>query len=370
MSVLLQKPLFEGVSQKELVEQLEAKKKCRDKLPLWYQSQQIYYPNKLHIEQTSSEKTARYKAQLVHGETLIDVTGGFGVDSYYFSKRLAKVFHAELNPNLSGIAQHNFNILGQKNIHCIPKDGLEFLAGTDQSFDWIYIDPSRRNDLKGKVFMLKDCLPDAPKNLSLLFSKSKNILVKASPLLDISQGMGELDFVKAIHVVAVNNEVKELLYVLEQGFQGQTSMQTVNLTKTGAENFDFTLQEEPKAIAKHGPPFQYLYEPNAAILKSGGFKSVANAYDLWKLHQHSHLYTSTNLIDFPGRRFEIVAIVPYSKKALSALQLTKANVTSRNFPISVPELRKKHRIKDGGDSYIFFTTDMEGKRIVIVSKKV
>lgn len=370
VSVLLKKQLFEGVSQKELIEQLEAKKKCKNKLPSWFNTPNIYYPNKLNIEQTSSEQTARYKSKLTHGKTLVDITGGFGVDSYFFSKQIDTVFHCEINSELSKIAKHNFKIFDQNNIANIPEDGIQFLKKNDQKFDWIYIDPSRRNNDKEKVFLLKDCLPNLPENLHVLFVKTKNILVKTSPLLDISQSIKELDFVKEIHVVAINNEVKELLYILEHGFKKDITINAINLIRDQEVFFNFSLQEEPSVVVTYNNPEKYLYEPNSAILKSGGFKSIAKAYGVKKLHQHSHLYTSEALIDFPGRRFEIKTVLPYSKNALKELKITKANITTRNFPTSVVELRKKHKIKDGGDVYLFFTTNLDNKHIVIISKKV
>jgi 16S rRNA G966 N2-methylase RsmD len=370
MSVLLKKQFFEGVSQRELTEQLEAKKKCKNKLPSWFKTTNIYYPNKLNIEQTSSEQTAQYKSELISGKALLDLTGGFGVDTYFFSKKFNSVFHCEINQELSEIAKHNFKILGQNNINSVPEDGIQFLKNTIQKFDWIYIDPSRRNDVKGKVFLLKDCLPNLPENLPFLFEKTKNILVKTSPLLDIAQTIKELSFVKEVHIVAVNNEVKELLYVLEHGFEKEVFVNAVNFHKGQARYFNFSLKEETTAIVKYDQPENYLYEPNSAILKSGGFKSVGQAYNLKKLHQHSHLYTSETLVDFPGRRFEIITVHPYSKNGLKELQLTKANITIRNFPVSVAELRKKHKIKDGGDAYLFFTTDVNDKHIIINCKKV
>ncbi len=369
MSVLLKKPLFESISQKELVEQLEAKKKCREKLPTWFKTTGIYYPNKLNIEQTSSEQTALYKSSLVAGKVLLDVTGGFGVDSYYFSKKVDSVFHCEINPDLSEIAAYNFKVLGQSKIDCIAKDGITFLKETDLQFDWIYVDPSRRDDLAGKVFLLKDCLPNLPEHLPSIFEKTNNVLVKTSPLLDISQGIKELDGVSEIHVVAVNNEVKELLFVLRKNFKGEISATCINLVREEKETFNFKLEEEATTEVEFGSAGEYLYEPNSAILKSGGFKSVANAFQLKKLHQHSHLYTSDELLNFPGRSFKVLEVLPYSKKSLKALNLAKANITTRNFLLSVSEIRKKHKVKDGGDLYLFFTTNHKDDLIVVKCQK-
>lgn len=369
MSVLLQKPFFDGVSQKELVEQLEAKKKCKDKLPTWFSTPNIFYPNKLNIEQTSSEQTAGYKSSLVEGKNLLDFTGGFGVDTYFFSKKIEAVFHCEINKQLSEIAQYNFKVLGRNNINCIPEDGIHYIQNHPKKYDWIYIDPSRRNENIGKVFLLKDCLPNIPEHLSLLFDHTKKILIKVSPILDLVQGLEELSFVKEIHVVAVNNEVKELLYVLEKDYTKSVTVKTINLTRDDEMHFDFEHEHEKSCIAEFSNPLTFLYEPNAAILKSGGFKTVGYHYQVKKLHAHSHLYTSENLVEFPGRRFVIKEVLPYSKKTMKRMAQTKANITTRNFPLSVAELRKKHKIKDGGDRYLFFTMNYDDSLLVLDCSK-
>ncbi len=369
MSVLLHGEHFEGVDQKELAQQIQAKNKCREKLPTWFRSPQIYYPDGLNIEQCSSEATARYKADLVHGKTLLDLSGGFGVDSYFFSKKMDSVIHCEIDPELSEIAAHNFGILGRRNIQCVPGDGIEYLKDHDQKFDWIYADPSRRNDRKGKVFLLRDCLPDIPGNLDLIFERTDRLLLKGSPMFDIKGGIGELGSVREVHVLALENEVKELLFLLERGFVGETGIQTVNMGKKDEQRFGFTLGEEQACQSQFGHAGNYLYEPNAAILKAGGFKSIGRAYGLQKLHPHSHLYSSAELVDFPGRRFRLLAKLPYSKKNVQGLGLEKANVSVRNFPQSVAQLRKRHRIADGGDDYLFFTKDLEGVLIVLHCKK-
>ncbi|NAY91269.1 class I SAM-dependent methyltransferase [Muricauda sp. JGD-17] len=370
LSVLLKKPIFEGISQKELVAQLEARKKCKEKLPTWFNTENIYYPNKLNIEQSSSEITAQYKADLIEGKSLLDLTGGFGVDTYYFAKKINRVVHVELNPDLSAIAAHNFNVLGSENVTCVSNDGIAFLNQTKNSFDWIYVDPSRRDDVKGKVFLLKDCLPNLPQQLPLIFKHTENVLVKTSPLLDIKRVISELSFVKEVHVVALRNEVKELLFTLERDYLGSVVIKAVNLRVKNNVEFSFIWEEEAAAKINMGIPDQYLYEPNAAILKSGGFKLVGEKFGVKKLHHHSHLYTASERIDFPGRRFKIVQVHPYSKSHLKHLEKKKANITKRNFPISVAAIRKKHKIKDGGEIYLFFTTDLNDDLIVLECNKI
>lgn len=367
--ILLKGTNFKNVSTSEIVAQIEAKKRCKKKLPTWYNTENIYYPNKLNIEQTSSEVTAKYKSELIIGTSIIDTTGGFGVDCFYFSKRFETVLHCEINTELSSIVKHNFEQLKVKNIKTFIGDGFEALKNSKQKFDWLYIDPSRRHDTKGKVFFLRDCLPNVPDNLDTLFKYSEKIMVKASPLLDISAGIKELNNVKSIHIIAANNEVKELLWILEKDYLEAITIYTTNIKSTILEQFNFKLENET-TVSKYSSPLTYLYEPNAAILKSGGFYQIMDKLDVFKLHQHSHLYTSNELVDFPGRTFKIETVIPYSKKQFRALNITKANVTTRNFPDKVSGIRKKLNIKDGGDCYLFFTTNTNGDKVIIKCTKL
>ncbi len=360
---------FEGVSIQEIATQIVAKEKSQKKLPSWFQTKNIYYPPKLNLEQTSSEITADYKASLVSGKRIVDVTGGFGVDSFAFSKHFDVVTHCELNPELSAIAAYNFEQLSSNYVETYIGDGIEFIKNGATTYDCIYIDPSRRNDAKGKVFLLEDCAPNVPENLDGLFLKSNTILIKTSPMLDISSAVSELHSVKEIHAVAVLGDVKELLFLLEKNFTGSISIKTINFQKTAIQKFGFIYQSN--VASTYGLPKKYLYEPNAAILKSGGFQQVSEALKLDKLHQHSHLYTADELVDFPGRTFEIIEVINYDKKKIkSLLPNKKANITTRNFPKTVQQLRKELKIKDGGHDYLFFTTDLNNQFICIHSKKV
>ena len=368
-SLLLKGTSFSDVETKDIIEQIEAKKRCDKKLPTWFETENIYYPNKLNIEQTSSELTAKYKSELIAGHSIIDLTGGFGVDCYYFSKQFKEVIHCEIDENLSEIVHHNYKQFGLLNIKTIATKGIEYLKTTSQKHDWIYIDPSRRHDSKGKVFFLNDCLPNVPEHLEFLFTHSKNILIKTSPLLDLSVGINELKHVKTIHVVAVNNEVKELLWILEDGYNNEISIETINIKNEIKEHFKFSIESEKQSESQYSQPLAYLFEPNSAILKAGGFHSISHQLAVFKLHKHSHLYTSESLLDFPGRRFKIENIVPYSKNVLKKLSVKKANITTRNFPETVQQIRNKFNIKDGGDCYLFFTTDLNNEKIVIVTSK-
>lgn len=366
----LQKNPFPEVDWISVLKQIEAKTKAKDKLPTWYAAKDILYPAKISVEQTSSEKTALYKSAIVSGDSLIDLTGGFGVDDYYFAKRIKTVVHCEINPELSNLVQHNFNQLEVKNISCHSGDSLATLASLNKKWDWIYIDPSRRNDAKGKVFLLKDCLPNVPDHLDFYFKHSNKILIKTAPLLDLSAGLSELQNVKAIHIVALENEVKELLWEIHQDYAGEVEIKTVNLLKEETESFDFVLNQQSKT-AHYSLPQKYLYEPNSAIMKSGGFDEVGLFFKLNKLQKHSHLYTSADLISFPGRIFTIEKCISYQKNEIKThLEQKKANVTTRNFPESVETIRKKWKIKEGGNLYCFFTTDEENNKIVLICTKI
>lgn len=369
-ALILKPTVFEEVSNKELAEQIQSKIKAQSKLPTWFVSKNIYFPPKLSIEQTSSEQTARYKSSLIKGKRLIDLTGGFGVDDFYFSKQFDEIFHCEVNENLSQISQHNFSQLGVDNCIFFAKNGLEYLKDVDQNFDWIYVDPSRRDDAKGKVFLMEDCLPDIPNNLDLLFSRGERIMMKTSPLIDLSKGLSELKFVKEIHVVALKNEVKELLWILEKNYTGEVEIKTVNLNENKNEVLNFLMSSETIDPCLLSMPQHYLYEPNSAILKSGGFNQVGIQNNVFKLHKHSHLYTSSKLLKFPGRRFLVQEVVPASGKELKKLvRGMKANVTTRNYPQSVDSIRKSLKIRGGGDVFLFFTTNQLDKRVCLVCSK-
>ena len=366
----LQKNPFPEIDWILILNQIEAKSKAKDKLPTWFSTKDIIYPGKISVEQTSSEKTAAYKASLISGEYLIDLTGGFGVDDYYFAKNFKSIAHCEINEELSAIVQHNYEQLGITNCSFYADDSTNVLNKVNQKWDWIYIDPSRRNDAKGKVFMLKDCLPNVPDLLDFYFEKTDSVLIKTAPLLDLSAGLSELKFVKNIHIIALENEVKELLFEIHNQYTGKITIKTANIVKDKTETFEFILGDETVFASFHLPQ-KYVYEPNAAIMKSGGFDEVSAVFNLNKLHKHSHLYTSEDLIDFPGRRFEIEKVIPYNKNEMKmTLANQQANITTRNFPDTVENIRKKWKIKNGGNLYCFFTTDTNDNKIVLICRKI
>ncbi|WP_272149048.1 THUMP-like domain-containing protein [Tenacibaculum aiptasiae] len=360
---------FNNITIQELANQIVAKQKSEKKLPTWFNTQNIYYPEKLSIEQTSSEITAEYKSKLVSGDTIIDLTGGFGVDCLAFSKNFKKVVHCEINEQLSAIVKYNYEKLGITNIQTIAQNGIDFLKQFNEKLDCIYIDPSRRHDIKGKVFLLKDCLPNVPENIDFLFTKANKILIKNSPILDITSTINELKFVKEIHIISLKNEVKELLFLLEKNHKESIQIKTYNILNNSIQYFNFVFKNQ--STETYSLPQNYLYEPNASILKSGGFTEVSYQLKINKLQQHSHLYTSEELVEnFPGRIFKINNIYPYNKKKVKKfIKTEKANISTRNFPKTVAQIRLETKIKDGGDTYLFFTKNLNNELIIVDCSK-
>lgn len=363
--IALSKSRFKNVNSKELAEQIDSKKRCGKKLPLWYQTLGIYYPPKISIEQASSQLTAEYKSNLISGNKVLDLTGGFGVDSYFFSRKADTVVHCELNSELSDIAKHNSSCLQTNNIEFFNGNGIQFLKETAQNFDTIFIDPSRRIEAQ-KVFFLKDCEPNVMEHLDLLLAKSLRVIIKTSPLLDIHSGLRELRNVAEIHILSVKNDCKELLWIIDSKPPIETVVKCALLTE--GIRFEFKLDDEKKVEIKNfSAPLTYLYEPDVSLLKSGAFKTIAESYNLSKLALNTHLYTSDVLNKaFAGRIFKVTAVNAYNSLANKVIQ-KQANVVSKNFPLSVDELRKKYKIKDGGSNYQFFTSATASNKLIVIS---
>lgn len=367
--LILRKSPFPGVSSKELAEQIDSKKRCQYKLPLWFGTEFIYYPQKLAIEQASSEIAAKYKAELIQGDEIIDLTGGFGVDTLFFAMKAKSVTHCELNKELSEISEHNSRILGV-DINYVNSNGLDYLSTSNKIFSTIYIDPSRRVDSK-KVFMLKDCEPDIISNLQLLKEHSSRILIKTAPLLDIQSIIRELIQVSAIHVISLKNECKELLVLIDKKQMTEDPLITCALLGDDENSYCFRLSEEREfQITEYSEPLKYIYEPDAALLKAGCFKLITRDFRMNKIHQHTHLYTSGELQNsFPGRKFKLKKAWNYGK-FIKEHQFNKANIICRNFSLSPEELRKKLKISDGGNEYLLFCTGLKDERMVLNCERV
>lgn len=364
-----------GKEREFAIDQIEARQKARTKLPRWCSEPRLVFPVAVSVEQSSSDVTARYKAEIMSrlgSHSIIDATGGMGIDSFFFSNCFESVTYIERNNELVERARYNFSVLQADNIQCICGDSIDFLSQFNDKADWLYLDPARRTADQRRVVSLADCEPDITQHLSLFLSKAHRILIKVSPLSDLTQTLLEVPPITAIHVVAVDNECKEVL--LEIGTPSpELTVKTVNFKNDGSrQTFEFDRAAEPDAPVAFSEPLAYVYEPNAAVLKAGAFKSIAAKFQLSKIAPHSHLYTSERLIpQFPGRAFEWISTVKADAKALSPYLIgAKANLTLRNFPGTTDELRKKLKLKDGGDVYLLATTLANGDKRLLVCKKV
>lgn len=364
--VALSKSSFPDISGQELSVQLASRKKAEKKLPDWFKTKGVYYPPLLSMEQCSSQTTAEFKATLVEGGSLIDLTGGFGVDCYYFAKKFNTVTHCEYNADLSAIAAANADPLAEKNIQFINGDGIEYLKNSNAQFDCIYLDPARRS-AGSKVFQLKDCSPDVVEHLDLLLSKSNQVMIKTAPLLDISAGLKELENVAEVHIISVKNECKELIWILKRDFQGipEIIAHTIN---GQVKHFSFRRGEE-KIIASEDEPIQgnYLYEPDVALLKSGAFQLIAERYSLYRIHPQTQLYHSAEFqSQFPGRIFQIDSIKTAGE--LKKEKGLKGNVIVRNYPDKAAALVTKYRIQPEDNIFYLFTQSTKKGKLIIKAK--
>ena len=354
-----------------IAEQIQARRKAQRKLPDWYATEGVIFPSLLSMEQCSSQRAAQYKQQLIGGQRLVDLTGGAGVDTYYLSQSFERTDYVEQDAWLAGITRHNLSTLGADHVRTHPTTAEAFLATIRDPVDVIYLDPARRNDQNRRVFRLADSQPNVLELHATLQAKARVVLLKTAPLLDIQATLRDLSGTTHVYVVAVDNEVKEVLYQLERAAKPDPEITAVNLRADGEELFSCYRTQEVRAEPSYAAPLTYLYEPNAALLKAGAFKLVAQRYQLYKLHPNTHLYTSDQFVaNFPGRAFRCQAVVPYQKKKVrSQLAEAKANVATRNFPDSVVAVRKKLGLSDGGDTYLFAARLAQGELAVIVTEK-
>ena len=373
-TLALQARKYPQVDMAAAVVQIAGWQIAEKKVPLWAQTEGIRYPAHLSMEQCSSEITARYKASWLKGDTMADLTGGLGVDCSFLARNFQRVDYVERQEVLCELARHNFPLLGLPQVTVHEADGVDYLRQMEP-VDCLFLDPARRNSQGGKTVAIADCEPDVQKLEPLLVEKGRTVVVKLSPMLDIFSSLRELKYIRQIHVVAVNNECKELLVVLQKPEKSASEAsgevwisceQAVNNFLT--EPFVFTYAQEEEARCPLAEEVgNYLYEPGAALLKAGPYRLLGARFGLQKLHVNSHLYTSEALVDFPGRRFRVLEVSGFGKKELKQLLqgVDKANLTVRNFPASVAELRKKWKLKEGGDVYLFATT-LEGDRHVVI----
>ena len=395
------------------LDQIRGRKMARVKLPRWASLEGIIYPPHISMEQCSSESTALYKAELAarllglpassFSEEIefVDLTGGFGVDFSYIAARLGvKSMYVERQAHLCEAAKENFGRLGLKNAIVKNGDGIEVLhsflpkkddaASTDDSLGitydqplsllktklglkLIFIDPARRDDAGNKVVSLKDCTPDVTVLQEEMLSKADYVIIKLSPMLDWHRAISELSHVREAHIISVNNECKELLLVLSARNMGENlRIYCIN----DVQSFVCDELDMESSSVKIAPStleeMQYLYEPNASLMKAGCFGVLSGRYDARMLSKNSHLFVSREPIAaFPGRSFRIIAVSSFNKKELKRhlSGITKANIATRNFPLSVAELRKRLKLKDGGETYIFATTLSDESHVLVITEK-
>lgn len=380
-TLALQAKKYPNIDMPTAITQIAGRQVAAEKIPSWKEIEDIWYPKHLSLEQCSSEITARYKASLLQGESLTDLTAGFGIDCSFIANNFKSATYVERQEELCKIAAHNFPLLNLNHITVRNEDGVAYLQAMSP-VDCIFLDPARRNEHGGKTVAISDCEPDVAELEELLLSKANRIMVKLSPMLDLSLALKELKHTQEVHILSVNNECKELLLLLgqeaptEQAPPEEIPIHCVNLfTKRTQEeqHFVFTREQEQRNECTYTDTLgNYLYEPNTSLLKAGAFRSIAAAYPVKKLHPNSHLYTSDTLItDFPGRVFRIVSQCSFNKKEIkeNLSDLKKANLTVRNFPATVAELRKRINLTEGGDTYLFASTLNNGQKILIRCEK-
>lgn len=370
----LQAHRYPDIDIPQAIQQIKGRQVIKQKVPTWYAFENLSYPVHLSLEQSSSEKTALYKSNLVRGNSLVDLTGGLGVDFYFLSQKVEDAIYVERNGDLCKIASHNFNVFASKTqIKIENQESETFLQKLDYA-DTLYIDPARRDDVGRKTVSIADCTPNLEEIDDLLNQKSGRTIIKLSPMLDISLALKSLTNVTEVHILSVKNECKELVFVKDNlnTKSKDISYFCVDFQTDGESIFHFrasdsTLVEYTSLLGT------YLYEPNSSLMKAGGYNYLQNQYEMKKLHPNSHLYTSDILYaDFPGRSFRIENVCSFSKKDLKEhiRPLKQANITVRNLPMSVQDLRSRLKLKEGGDVYIFGTTLFDSQKVLIKTTKV
>jgi 16S rRNA G966 N2-methylase RsmD len=358
---------FEHIDIRDIVNQIIGKKKAKKKLPRWYKNEKVVYPQKLNLEQTSSEITALHKSKLVSGQNLLDMTGGFGIDSYYFSKKVNTLIYTELNPELCRIVKHNIKVFKVDNFEITNEDSIDLLQKNTQVYNWIYIDPSRRNE-NTKVFQLKDSLPNIIDHLKVIEEKSEKLMLKTSPMYDLDMGYKELKGVKEVHIISVKNEVKELLWIIDWRKQNSKTIKIYNYqTKKKYSFISIDENKEQLARIELSKCSQYLYELDSGIMKSGLNDIIGMRYKLKKLELHTNLYTSEKrILSIPGKIYKVKTIESINfKKIRKVIKSNQVNLISKNFQLSTDELQKKLKCVIGSKSdYLIFAKTIEGNRVI------
>lgn len=352
---------------------------AKSKLPLWADTDGIIYPRHLSMEQCTSQHIAQYKASLVEnllgpGFRMADFTGGFGVDCYFISRNASHAIYNEISSELSSIVSENYKTLGCGNTEISCKDASDLLSTlSDDSLDLIYLDPARRDGAGRKVVSISDCQPDVKALQDNLLRVAKNVMVKLSPMLDISRALTELRNVNRILIIGLEGECKELVFILERGYTHEPVIEAVDINADGTPEMAVSSAKSadnalplPVADPAQLQPGTYISEPSAPYMKSALFRTIAATTGTALLHPDTHLFWSKEKPEsFPGRIFKLEGIIPFDKRSLSALSKTQANLSVRNFPETAPQLQQKLKLKDGGSRYLIATTLSNGKRVLL-----
>ena len=350
------------------LDQIAGRQKARAKIPSWAAIDGIVYPPHLSMEQCSSEKTARYKAQIAgKGTKIVDLTAGFGVDMAFMSAGFNEAVHVEQQPQLCAISSENYKRLELNHIQTICSDGVEYLHQMEHA-DLIFIDPARRDQHGSRTYGIADCTPNILKIIDEMLEKSQRVIIKLSPMLDWQKAVNDVGHVSEVHIVSVGNECKELLLVVKKT-EAPLKIYCVNDDTI----FNYTFNDEIGGFYSGPTPEKYLYEPNASIMKAGCFDLISKRFDIYQPDANSHLYISDKIVEgFPGRGFVIDRVCTMNKKELkeALTGIVKANIATRNFPLSVADLRKRLKLKDGGEVYIFATTDAKRGHLLMVCRKI
>lgn len=380
----LQANRFPDVDMPYALDQIQGWQIARRKLPKWAACDGVIFPPHLSMEQCSSEPTAQYKLNLAtewaervgHASSMTDLTGGFGVDFSFTSCAFAAATYVERNEQLCRIVDHNLPLLGLDNATVVCADAVEYLS-TVEPQTMLFLDPARRDEHGAKTVMLADCTPDVVQLLPQLLEKSRFTMLKLSPMLDWHKAVDDLQgTVHEVHIVSVGGECKELLLVLSTVVESELKVYCADLSTASDTSSIFVYtpgSSAPVANSKlKTQNSKFVHEPNASIMKAGCFDELAAAYGVSPVSRNSHLFLSDEPVDgFPGRSFVVERVTTMNKGELrkALVGIEKANIATRNFPLSVAELRKRLKIKDGGDVYIFATTTAEGEHLLLISRK-
>ena len=376
-ALLLGKNRYPDIDIHTAVRCIDGRKTIKEKVPQWYLCPSLLYPSHLPLEQCSSQITALHKQKYIpQGAKVADLTGGFGIDTYFISEKASSVDYFERNSELAEIAEHNFKELGKRNITAHSNEITpEFLKTFNENhFDLIYLDPARRGKKGERVFSLEDCEPDLTKIKDLLLHIAPTVVVKLSPMADIATLFEQLTQIKTIDIISVNNECKELLAVMERGFGGTTEIIATDLRYN--ISFSFTRLLEKESSVQFADPQRlsgYIYEPNASILKGGAFKFVSEHFGVEKLSHDTHFYIShTRVENFPGKESEILEVIPFSKKNIKILvsRYNECSIMARNFPVKTEELKKMVKCTESKEIKGLFTTLADKSKVIIVYRRL